>query len=506
MEEQKRSPRPFHPLLMAVYPIVALLANNINEVYVDAAYRPALVAALSAAAVFLIASAVLRDSQKGALITTSMLFVFFTYMHVYQGYEPGGPFMSSLWKHRFMLPLAVVLIGGLTYLIVRTKRDLRKMTSILNVVMLVMVVMPAITIVQYEAGRAPSKARPTATPVSASAPGKAQATPANTPDIYYIIFDRYASAPALSSGFNFDNGEFIDSLESKGFFVAGRSRANYGATYLSLSSSLNMRHHDGPKDEKEVEEMLQDYEVWRFLKDRGYDFLHFGSSWPAMSANRFADINFDFTNTRVDSFSQQLIGTTMLAPVLEARMSPEEAARTRILSQFDKLAAKSAVRGPKFVFAHMMIPHTPYLFDKTGRPLTKEEVKKRPEKQNYLQYLTYANGRIERLIDQILANSHEPPIIIVQADEGFRSDVYEERYKGANSLELHFGILNAFHLPGVDAGGIIDDSITPVNTFRTIFNTYFGTDFKMLADDSYIVIKDGKRMIGLKKITRKLNL
>jgi hypothetical protein len=46
-------------------------------------------------------------------------------------------------------------------------------------------------------------------------------------------------------------------------------------------------------------------------------------------------------------------------------------------------------------------------------------------------------------------------------------------------------ILNAYYLPGVDSD-LIYPSISPVNTFRLILNTYFGADLPLLPDESYL--------------------
>jgi hypothetical protein len=45
-------------------------------------------------------------------------------------------------------------------------------------------------------------------------------------------------------------------------------------------------------------------------------------------------------------------------------------------------------------------------------------------------------------------------------------------------------ILNAYYLPNGGAAKIYD-TITPVNTFATVFDTYFGGDFKLKDDVSY---------------------
>ena len=55
-----------------------------------------------------------------------------------------------------------------------------------------------------------------------------------------------------------------------------------------------------------------------------------------------------------------------------------------------------------------------------------------------------------------------------------------------DELEEKFGILSAYHLPGVDpeAAGLYP-SITPVNSFRVVFNTYFDAGLPLLPDEIY---------------------
>ncbi|MEM3434373.1 MAG: hypothetical protein QXI12_04915 [Candidatus Methanomethyliaceae archaeon] len=48
-----------------------------------------------------------------------------------------------------------------------------------------------------------------------------------------------------------------------------------------------------------------------------------------------------------------------------------------------------------------------------------------------------------------------------------------------------FPILNAYYLPG-HCKVLLRDTISPVNTFRVIFNYYFGQDFDILEDDTYL--------------------
>jgi hypothetical protein len=46
------------------------------------------------------------------------------------------------------------------------------------------------------------------------------------------------------------------------------------------------------------------------------------------------------------------------------------------------------------------------------------------------------------------------------------------------------GIMNAYHFPQ-GGNSLLYPSISPANTFRVIFNYYFGADFELVDDRSY---------------------
>ena len=52
-----------------------------------------------------------------------------------------------------------------------------------------------------------------------------------------------------------------------------------------------------------------------------------------------------------------------------------------------------------------------------------------------------------------------------------------------NMLKESMRIFNAYYFPGGNER--LYDSITPVNSFRIIFNSYFGADYPLLEDKNY---------------------
>jgi hypothetical protein len=95
--------------------------------------------------------------------------------------------------------------------------------------------------------------------------------------------------------------------------------------------------------------------------------------------------------------------------------------------------------------------------------------------KGYPDQIAYLNKRLIPMIDSILKNSPVPPVIIIQGDHGARQNVGEYG---------RLGILNAYYAP--DGGEQrLYKSISPVNTFRVLFNTYFGQNYELLEDISY---------------------
>ncbi|MDP9405726.1 MAG: LTA synthase family protein, partial [Actinomycetota bacterium] len=345
-----------------------------------------------------------------------------------------------------------------------------------------------------------------------SAPGRPR-------DIYYLVFDRYGSEANLRERFGFDNSAFTRDLERRGFYVARDSRANHLKTAQSLASSLNLRYLDGLAERHgadtgnllPVYELLQEHTVGRLLRERGYDYVHIGAWWDPTQANRHAVLNLGYEQR--SDFQVLLYDTTLLSE-LGTRPSDKTADQHRrvhydgALSQFRHLREVAQRPGPTFTFAHILLPHEPFVFDRDGNfvPLADEPV--RGHTRNYVEQTQFTNGRIDALLDTLLdVPPAQAPIIVIQADEGphplrYKADEDGFDWEQASDAELRekFWILNAYHLPGVGAEAPLYPSISPVNTWRVIFNTYFGADLPLLDDRSFIY-RDSRHVYDFTEVT-----
>jgi hypothetical protein len=509
------SATPIHPLLLAILFPVYLLATNVDEwvlaTNVDqwfdllGAWAPIGFCLLGGTLLLAVCARLFGGWRRGGLVASLLLVLFFTFGHVRlaaSGSGVGSGALAGIW-------LALAL-GGLT-LIARAERHLVPATEALNLIALILVGFNIARVgVFVTAGQVRGIGEAdAAVPVSQAR---------LTPDLYYLVFDRYANAETLSRFYDFDNEPFLAELEDRGFTLSRESWANYGGTALSLASSLSMDYLDEealslsePATYGPIHTALRGHlAVPQTLTEIGYEYIHVGNWWEPGTTNVDADEVSLYR--RESAFATALLETTALT--LVAGLGPPagtgesreigRANREHTLFEFEQVEASASRPGPTYVFAHFLVPHPPYVFNADGSAPTAAEVASREPREAYLEQLQWTNDRILALLDVLLdVAPGDEPIIVLQADEGPYPDRYEADQDGfawldATGAEVQekFGILNALHLPGVTEAELrqagFTDRTSPVNTFRLIFGEYFGADLPLLEDRSYLSPNKGR--------------
>jgi len=488
---------PLHPFLIAVYPALALLGHNIEEIRASVALRALLFSLLACLLLLLLFRALLRRWNAAALATTAALALFFSYGHVYNFFKGWSLAGWTLARHRLLAPLWLgVLILFIVWL-ARKKSDPPRLHGFLNLAAVIALVFP---IFQLSAFALSARGAPDGEASSAQEITNLKLPPGQpAPDIYYIILDAYTRDDTLLSEYGLDNTPFLDQLEGLGFYVARCSQSNYAQTQLSLASSLNFNYLEAldeaynPGNNKRVgmRKWIQHSAARTTLEGLGYQVVAFetgfkNTEWddadlylaPSAalgSLQMFAGLN-DFELLLINNSAGLLLtdAAIKLPEFLQTDFdNPRRIHRERILYALDQLAKLPALPGPKFVFAHLVIPHPPYVFGPDGEFTDYD----RDKIAAYHDQVIYLNQRLIPLLESILQESSTPPIIVLQGDHG-----------GIESPQAYrMDILNAYHLPG---GGNARpyENISPVNTFRVIFNQYYGAQFALLDDTSYFSV------------------
>jgi hypothetical protein len=508
---------PVHPLLFATFPVLFLFAKNAERVRIGKIALPLAVVLVATVVVTAVAALVFRDLHRGAFVGSGLALLGLSYGHLWTAIQDDSITGVVVGRDMFLLPLWMVL--GVAVLVFAWRvKSVREVTGICNAVATGLLLVSAVntsTAIASQSGHA----------FQAHIGKRYEPIPAvhgraTHRDIFYLIFDRYGSVPVLKKYLAFDNTAFTDALRKRGFFVADRSVANYPKTGHALASSLNMDFLDdlakggGEKSEdwKPLYRTLVDPKVPRFLKSQGYRYAHIGSWYDPTASDPTAYVNYHYDKR--SEFTRVLLQTTIVQPIAKRvgflkELDGRQVAHNQILFELDSVLDASRLPGPTFTFAHILLPHEPFTFDAEGRYLDEDAQARRSYRELYIGQVRYANRRILRLMDELLdVPDSEKPIIVIQADEGPDKDLGD--YGGSlrwttapgTALEEKLGILNAYYLPGPGDTGVYN-SITPVNSFRKIFNHYFGTDLEILPDESY-AYGNGKEPYRFSDITERL--
>lgn len=482
-----QGPRIVHPYLFAIFPALSIVADHIRFLRINQTIVAlALVTLLLTGLCLLLLQRLGVSRLRAALIVTLALLLFFSYGHVYTLLSETFPSLAL--RHRHLSLIWVLVAVLLAYFAWRVAVRLPLITSFLNIVGVSLVLLSAGQIVSYEirTRNAWQPAGLTNLPAGSSDPA---------PDIYYIILDTYASTSTLRDHYGFDNGEFIDFLQERGFFIAQDSFSNYAVTTLSLASSLNMDYLQNlypdlaaqPADlAYEIpKQMIEHNQVMTLLQSMGYRFIFLGSGKGISQENRFADE--DIRCSMIDETVGRIIQSTLIWPVADQLEWMARDDRRQRLCAFETVAGLAAVPGPKFVFAHVLAPHAPFLFDAQGNPVREQRGGPEETKAHYINQMIFINGKVEEMVGRLLAESAVEPIIILQGDTGppygFEpGDVLNSPTTAIYQQNMR--ILNAYHLPGQHTAELRSD-LSPVNTFRLIFNLYFAAGLPLLPDESY---------------------
>ena len=492
-----------HPFLFAAYSVIGVYSQNASQVPIDWTFRSLLLLLLLAAVLNLILLWVYKDAERAGFVTTLILIWLFM-GHLYRLLLELSPFWSTV-PGRFLALLVISLPFGLLVSgrVWKKITNRKLVTRTLNAMSLVLVVFPLIgilpTLPRESLQVQTLRARLDQIGLPQSMPNE------TTPDIYVIILDGYGRADILQNVYGFDNSEFINFLEKKGFYVADRSTTNYPQTELSLSSLLNFRYLDeyvagfgDASGRAPLRELLQSTAVRGFLEGEGYTMVALPSA-ALFAQIRDAGVYVELAPGNVNEFEGLLLSTSLFGVAAESLgmdlpVAGYDMHRRYILFSFEALAEVQKIPGPKFVFAHILSPHPPFIFDGNGEyrtpdyPYSSWDASLYPgQKKEYIAdytgQMTFVNRKLEDVIAAILDNSEAPPVILIQGDHG--PGVYYDMLELDDScLSERFSILNAYYFPDGDYQALYPE-ITPVNSFRAILDKYFDTNLGMIDDRNY---------------------
>jgi hypothetical protein len=503
-----------HPLLLAAYAVLFLWSQNLGEADPGQVVLALGIVVGGAGVLTLVLSVLLRDRRRGALVAAPLVVGGLMYGHVatlVRPFDIPGFVQQGGWVALAGLGVVAALRLG--------RRPLAAVDGALLRVAAVLVLVTLVLIVPHQLSAATSPpATPDREPIAAD-------TDAPKRDVYFLVFDRYGSDRSLEIRYGV-RSSLTGWLRDEGFAVLPGSHANYVRTVLSMATTLNMVHLPDLLPEQSAESTdvraanarLQDSLVVRQFKALGYRYHHIGSWWDPGRVDAAADVNHVPTVGPIHGDFIEVLHDESALPALTRRFGlpsgTEELRHYRYGTHgLEALESLRDVEGPKFVLAHLLLPHAPLVFHRDGSFLGAAEAAEQgiSAAERYQHQLDFTDRRIREIVEGLLARPDaERPIIILSADEGPYPASYsaERRTPGwglrasEEDLETKYGILNAWYLPGVEDLGL-DPEMTAINTFPVLFDRYFGIPYPELPERIF-ASRDWRHPYDLEDITDRL--
>jgi hypothetical protein len=527
MTKSPRSTLVIYPFLFGIYPVLALIAHNIGEMSLTAGLRALSLSILFTLLLYLAIYFLIGNSSKAALLVSLVVLFIFSYGHLLYLLRETPVLNFSWGRHRTLVPLYTGLFIIIAAIIQKTKRDLSTLTKFLNTFAIIILIFPIYQIISYQVQVVIADIDQRRAIAATSVVSLPQDQPA--PDVYYILTDGYPRSDFITEYLGYDNTKFLDKLTSKGFYVAQCSQSNYTDTRFAMASTFNMIYLDNGTGLSEVvstgtslESMIRSGTVQQNFSDLGYTLITLESGYKWL---RWADTDFhfdpaierarrQFLKIEINDFEKLLLDTTVAKLIIDIPfvLNPEEAKRLeeiinsprashrdRVFYSLKKIPEiAETISGPKFVYAHIIFPHPPFIVNAEANSLQNSPSN---ELTAYADQIAYLNSRLIEIVDTLIEESDPDPVIIIQGDHGATVEYEALGIDKSNRL----GILNAYYLPPTSIGtkspginfsgaGSTDNgqntnlysTITPVNTFRLIFDKYFNGNYGLLEDKSII--------------------
>lgn len=510
-----------HPFILGIFPILWLYINNIDQLtWKDVSITLFIIICLILL-LYIIISYFLYDFSKAAIFSSLFLLLFFSYNHVFNSIikNINSTFINSIILFTifgFFILLFLFLKNSKSNFLVINKAfsiiGITSLTSLGYFWLINEVQIPRDNIAQFV-----SYWRNTNHTNNISL-----STPDVKPNIFYIILDAMGGSEILKTRYNIDISQQLNELENLNFSLPKNTYSNYGITSYSLASSLNfmylsdLSHTIGITTTSAIplEIMIEYNKIFQILKEQGYKIAVFSDEYTITDITT-SDIYLKPGFFTFNAFQYELIQTTPL-PQLSSiflKSSLYDKHRNKIQFTFDQLELLSKEIGPLFVFAHIMAPHPPFVYDSQGNHIQPNRdfsmddgidfIKSASEKEylsGYGQQAIYILDKTIYTANKLIENSNSPPIIIIQGDHGPRS-IMDWSSMENSDLNEAMSIANYFYFPDSDYDCLYN-GITPVNTFRIILNQFFGGNLELLNDK--IFYRPGDRRYEFIDITKKI--
>lgn len=499
---------PLYLALWAMFPVLYLYVSNADQTTFALAVPPLVLSPLAFLGLYaLVRRLFLRDARAAALFTLFLAFFFFSFGHIF-GHLHGVyllqgdrlvdiPFYGSVYRRGLKLGIGLFAAYGLAgWTLFRALRrgrvPLERITPPLTAMAALLIVFQAINFVGR--GNAPvSKFEDPAQGLLPDLPFGAPTADGDRPDIYFVVPDGFARLDIVREEYGYDPTPFLNALHERGFQTPERTWASHYWTFLSLSSTLSMDYVTPyaqalgvtGTDRRVPYAIIGHNRVAQYLKTRGYQYVQTASTWGATIKNPFADDLLKCQSGRLfqTEFYRVLVETSALRPFLTSVGADLAACHLETFEHIIDVAGRDGP--PRFVFAHVVPPHHPYLFDRDGNVVKRASIANQfdfqanlwNERDAYLDQLIFVSKKLVDIADAVIASKRKA-VIIFASDHG-----PQLKFPDARTHDVR--LANFVAVRSYDPSYKVPQPLALANLFRSVLAHHLKAPFPLLPSHSY---------------------
>lgn len=470
----------FHHFILVLFPVLLIYLDNINEIPIQDIFVP-LILSLGIILIPWVLLIYFIGERKSAVIISLLVIIFLIFAYVrsiliYNEIEE----VRFVAKNIILIPMFLLPAAFIIYKILRQKFS-SNITQIINVISIAVLSFMIFQISLFYS-----------VDVSYDEAQKLLNVPvfeinelSHTPNVYFLVLDAYSGEITLKKDFEFDNSEFYQQLEKRGFFVQKESYSNYPNTALSMPSIMNMNYLDfiseiqekNSTDLRLVQKLWNDNKVMQVFQSAGYEIysFHGASGISTLTKENFCRSNFNLNPELIGALENYYIPISKIRENLGEKQHYD-----RVLCVLNKTKNFESQTGtPFYMHMHIKLPHQPFVFDSEGNKVNDVISSNRFDselKDAYLKQVIFVNKKTLEIIDEIQKrNSND--VIIVMSDHGGRFGV---NWNNPSEMDYFRGFnnLSALYFPGQESS--LPTYVAAVNTFRIFFNIYFNSNYEIL--------------------------
>ena len=453
------------PLLLSFFPGWLLILKNYDELILQDILITISIVVITFT-FWIIVKRIIGNENKSSLIIGVGIGFFFYFGYIQDALNGIMFFGIPFDKTSILISISAIIFIILTIYILKTKRNLEPSLKILNVVIITILLTVVIPVLIPDSF-------------------------AEKPNVYHIILDEYTDNEILKKKFGYDNTEFLNFLEINKFYVPEKIFSISSSTPHELSSILNMEYLKSSGWISENYQKMNHNKVMSTFSENGYEIIETNSMMRYKNFS-YVDQNLCYDTNFINSeFLDQLLNKSIIRYFMEKHQ--ENTRRDTVRCTFDTLIQIPIIsEKPRYVFAHLYVPHPPFLFGKNGENITPDrgEISGLQSWENptgYKNQLIFATNETTKVVESIIENDPSA-IIIIQGDTGTLTGTDQESQKTFEDVYQSHSILYAIRISN---NGNLEE-INSVNTYRIIFNHIFNSNYDYLETYNFQINENGE--------------